>query len=75
MGDGERSEQAHREERSNLELRERLEELLALARLLNRKRSLLTREQLEEVAVRMAWLSEEIYRAAVDPIRLVSRDE
>lgn len=75
MAGGERSEQAQHEQRSNLELRERLEELLALARLLNRKRSLMTREQLEEVAVRMAWLSEEIYRAAVAPIRLVSRDE
>ena len=63
-----------REQRSNVELRDRVEELLQLARMLNHKRSLMTREELEAAAARIAWLAEEIYRTAVDPSRLVLHD-
>lgn len=60
------------ERRENYELRELLEELLALTRTLARKHSLMTREELAIVEERIIWLAEEIYGAATEPVRAVS---
>ena len=54
-----------RERRSNFELRERLDQLIELARELSRTGSTLSREELDEARLRIEWLSEEIWTAAV----------
>lgn len=64
-------ERAARERRRNYELRELLEELLFLSRTLARKHSLMTREELTAAEERITWLAEQVYRAAIEPVRLV----
>jgi hypothetical protein len=54
-----------KERRSNFELRERLDQLIELARELSRTGSSLSREELDEARLRIEWLSEEIWTAAV----------
>lgn len=68
-----RAESVYSERRTNYELRELLEELLALTRTLVRKHSPMTREELESAEARILWLAEEIYRAATEPVRLGPR--
>jgi hypothetical protein len=53
------------ERRSNSELRERLDQIIELARNLNRRGSEMSREELDEARMRTEWLSEEIWAAAV----------
>jgi Lon protease-like protein len=52
------------ERRKNLELRERLDEIVALARKLCQDRESLSHETLEEIRLRIEWLAEEIWAAA-----------
>lgn len=54
-----------KERRRNHELRDRLDEIIELARTLSRKRSQMSREDLDEARMRIEWLSEEIWAAAV----------
>ena len=53
------------ERRSNYELRERLDEIVALARKLSQDGAAMSREELDSVRARIEWLSEEIWTAAV----------
>lgn len=53
------------ERRSNYELRERLDEIVALARKLSQDGTAMSREELDSVRARIEWLSEEIWTAAV----------
>lgn len=53
------------ERRSNYELRERLDEIVALARKLSQDGTAMSREELDSVRARIEWLSEEIWAAAV----------
>jgi Lon protease-like protein len=54
-----------RERRHNLELRERLDQILDLARQLYREASQMSRDELEEARERVEWLAQEIWEAAV----------
>ncbi|HSG82467.1 MAG TPA: hypothetical protein VLC48_09460 [Gemmatimonadota bacterium] len=54
-----------RERRTNFELRERLDQLIEMARELSRTGSSMSREELDEARLRIEWLSEEIWTAAV----------
>lgn len=51
--------------RKNLELRERLDEIIALARKLSQQGAMMPREELDEARLRIEWLAEEIWGAAV----------
>jgi hypothetical protein len=53
------------ERRRNFELRERLDEIVALARKLSQDGAAMSREELDSVRARIEWLSEEIWAAAV----------
>jgi hypothetical protein len=53
------------ERRRNYELRERLDEIVALARKLSQDGTAMSREELDSVRARIEWLSEEIWAAAV----------
>lgn len=53
------------ERRTNHELRERLDEIVALARKLSQDGSAMSREELDSVRARIEWLSEEIWASAV----------
>lgn len=52
------------ERRQNLELRERLDEVIMLARRLSREFSTLSQEELDSVRARIEWLAEEIWQSA-----------
>lgn len=52
------------ERRLNLELRERVDELLDLVRRLSRERSELPDDEMERRLQRVEWLAEEIWQAA-----------
>lgn len=54
-----------RERRHNLELRERLDQILDLARQLYREASEMSSDELERARERIEWLAEEIWEAAV----------
>lgn len=54
-----------KERRTNFELRERLDQIIDLARDLSKRGSDLSREELDEARMRIEWLSEEIWAAAV----------
>lgn len=63
-----------KERRSNLELRERLDELFDLARELYNESINMSQEELDEARARIEWLAEEIWAAAVyGPIEQRSR--
>ena len=51
--------------RKNLELRERLDEIISLARVLSQQGPDMSREELDEARLRIEWLAEEIWGAAV----------
>jgi low affinity Fe/Cu permease len=51
--------------RSNFELRERLDEIIAMARKLSQDGTTMSREELDSVRARIEWLAEEIWGAAV----------
>jgi hypothetical protein len=53
------------ERRRNHELRERLDEIVALARKLSQDGGAMSREELDSVRARIEWLSEEIWASAV----------
>jgi hypothetical protein len=53
------------ERRWNHELRERLDEMIELARHLVRHAGEMSEEQLRDSQLRVEWLAEEIWRAAV----------
>ncbi|MGD8867805.1 MAG: hypothetical protein PVI01_09245 [Gemmatimonadales bacterium] len=53
------------ERRRNHELRERLDEIVALARKLSQDGNAMSREDLDSVRARIEWLSEEIWTSAV----------
>ena len=53
------------ERRSNLELRERLDQILDLARQLYREAAHMSSNQLEQARERIEWLAQEIWEAAV----------
>jgi Lon protease-like protein len=53
------------ERRHNLELRERLDQILELARQLYREASEMSRDELEQTRERIEWLAQEIWEAAV----------
>lgn len=53
------------ERRSNHELRERLDEIVALARKLSQDAGAMSREELDSIRARIEWLSEEIWTSAV----------
>ena len=53
------------ERRSNHELRERLDEIVLLARKLSQDGPTMAREELDATRTRIEWLSEEIWAAAV----------
>ena len=60
--------------RKNLELRERLDEIVALARVLTQQGPDMSREELDEARLRIEWLAEEIWGAAVyGPIAIRER--
>ncbi len=59
------AESSPEDRRKNFELRERLDELMALARRLSQRRSEMSKEELEEARLRVEWLAEEIWGAAV----------
>ncbi len=66
------------ERRQNLELRERLDEVIMLARRLSRDGPTLSQEELDRVRARLEWLADEILQsAAYGPIerRAWPRDE
>ena len=66
---------AGHERRHNLELRERLDQIMDLARHLYRSASDMSREELEEARERIEWLAQEIWEAAVyGPLEERSRD-
>lgn len=54
-----------RERRHNLELRERLDQIMDLARQLYREASQMSQQELEEARERIEWLAQEIWEAAV----------
>lgn len=54
-----------RERRHNLELRERLDQILDLARQLYREASHMSSDELEQARERVEWLAQEIWEAAV----------
>lgn len=54
-----------KDRRRNFELRERLDELLDLVRHLSRESSAMSQEELDEARLRIEWLAEEIWGAAV----------
>ena len=54
-----------KERRRNLELRERLDELVELARHLSRHSREMTDDELDHAELRAEWLAEEIWRSAV----------
>ncbi len=54
-----------KERRSNFELRERLDQIIEFARNLSKRGSAMSREELDEARMRIEWLSEEIWAAAV----------
>jgi hypothetical protein len=63
------------ERRKNLELRERLDEIVALARKLCQDGQLLGSSDLDQTRMRIEWLAEEIYAAAVyGPLEERGRD-
>jgi hypothetical protein len=53
------------ERRRNHELRERLDEIVMLARKLSQDGPSMSREELEQTRMRVEWLAEEIWGAAV----------
>ena len=53
------------ERRGNLELRERLDQIMDLARQLYREASTMSSNQLEQARDRIEWLAQEIWEAAV----------
>jgi Lon protease-like protein len=53
------------ERRHNLELRERLDQILDLARQLYREASQMSSDELEQARERIEWLAQEIWEAAV----------
>ena len=64
------------ERRHNFELRERLDELIELARNLSRESSDMSQGDLDEARTRVEWLAEEIWRAAVyGPLEEMTRRE
>lgn len=71
---------AKEERRRNFELRERVDEVINLARQLSRRSSSLSRSELEEAAARLEWLAEEIWESATkgpleERVRREVRDE
>ncbi|NIN72647.1 MAG: hypothetical protein GTO46_12140 [Gemmatimonadetes bacterium] len=63
------------ERRHNLELRERLDQIMDLARHLYREASQMSQEELEQARERIEWLAQEIWEAAVyGPLEERSRD-
>lgn len=50
--------------RRNFELRERLDEMIQVARELSRSRDELSEEELEKMRQRIDWLAEEIWQSA-----------
>lgn len=54
------------ERRTNFELRERLDEIIALARRLSRDAVEMSEEELQESQLRAEWLAEEIWWVAVE---------
>ncbi|MGD2217782.1 MAG: hypothetical protein PVJ64_13585 [Gemmatimonadales bacterium] len=64
-----------RERRHNLELRERLDQIMDLARQLYREASEMSQDELEQARERIEWLAQEIWEAAVfGPLEERSRD-
>jgi hypothetical protein len=53
------------ERRRNHELRERLDEIVLLARTLSQGGTTMPREELDKARMRIEWLAEEIWAAAV----------
>jgi hypothetical protein len=53
------------ERRRNFELRDRLDEMIELARELSRESSNMSQEELDDARQRVEWLAEEIWGAAV----------
>lgn len=53
-----------RERRHNLELRERLDEIVKLARQLSRESKEMSQAELDEIRDRIEWLAEEIWASA-----------
>jgi hypothetical protein len=71
---------ANEERRRNFELRERVDEVIHLARELSRRASGMSPRELEEAAARLEWLAEEIWESATqgpleDRVRRGARDE
>jgi len=54
-----------RERRHNLELRERLDQIMDLARRLYREGAQMSSDELEQARERIEWLAQEIWEAAV----------
>ncbi len=52
------------ERRHNLELRERLDEIILLARRLSREASTLSTQEMDNIRARIEWLAEEIWQSA-----------
>ena len=52
------------ERRHNFELRERLDEIVRLARRLSREAREMSREELDEVRERIEWVAEEVWESA-----------
>ncbi len=66
---------AGHERRHNLELRERLDQIMDLARHLYRSASDMSPDELEQARERIEWLAQEIWEAAVyGPLEERSRD-
>jgi hypothetical protein len=51
--------------RRNFELRERLDEIIVMARKLSQDGTSMSREELDSIRARIEWLAEEIWGAAV----------
>ena len=71
---------ANEERRRNFELRERVDEVIQLARQLSRQASGMSSRELEEAAARLEWLAEEIWESATqgpleERVRREVRDE
>lgn len=71
---------ANEERRRNFELRERVDEVIHLARELSRRATSMSRPELEEAAARLEWLAEEIWESATqgpleERVRREARDQ
>lgn len=65
MVDGAEESSERIDRRRNFELRERLDEIVALARKLSQDGTRMSREELDSIRARIEWLAEEIWGAAV----------